>query len=229
MIRWFFSTQHSGLSIQHFSSLRTQHSALLLAVLLSGCGYQFRVEGPGPTIGGEPVTEAGNTQVAPTLSIPSFINRSLEPNLEVKYTTYARREFASGSGAVLVSPSQQSDLVMTGVIVGVIVPTLAFTRTETQESRVTVYVLAKIQNTRTKETIFNQTVTASSEFFVTQDLQFNRVLQARALEQAGEFVAQDLAARFLNHLENYGLKTSPPSVPGGPMMPGAGAEGFRGR
>jgi hypothetical protein len=197
-------------------------------LLLSACGYQFRVEGAGPTIGGAPA-DADRVTVAPTLSIPNFLNRSLEPNLEVKYTTYARREFASGSGAVLVSPSQQSDLVMSGTILGVIVPTVAFTRSETQESRVTVYVLAKVENARTKQTIFTHTVTASSEFFVTTDLQFNRVLQARALEQAGEFVAQDLAARFLNHLEHYGLKPAPPGAPGGLMLPGTSPEGFRGR
>ena len=212
-----------------YSALRTQHSALLIAILLSGCGYQFRVEGQGPTIGGTPAAEADRAKAAPTLSIPNFLNRSLEPNLEVKYTTYARREFASGSGAVVVSPSQQSDLVMSGTILGVMVPTIAFTRNQTQESRVTVYVMAKIENARTKETIFTQTVTASSEFFVTTDLQFNRVLQARALEQAGEFVAQDLASRFLNHLEHYGLKAAPPGETGGSILPGMSPEGFRGR
>ena len=207
---------------------------MLIILLLTGCGYQFRVEGAGPTIGGASAVDADRAKMAPTLSIPNFLNRSLEPNLEVKYTGYARREFASGSGAVLVPPSQQSDLVMSGTILGVIVPTLAFTLSETQESRVTVYVLAKIQNTRTKETIFTHTVSASSEFFVTRDLQFNRVLQARALEQAGEFVAQDLASRFLNHLELYGLKAAPggqgaPVGPGGLMIPGGEGEGFRGR
>jgi len=212
------------------SALRTQHSALFcIAILLSGCGYQFRVEGQGPTIGGAPAADADPAKVAPTLSIPNFLNRSLEPNLEVKYTTYARREFASGSGAVVVPPAQPSDLVLSGTILGVIVPTIAFTRSQTQESRVTVYVMAKMQNARTKETLFTHTATASSEFFVTTDLQFNRVLQARALEQAGEFIAQDLAARLLNHLEHYGLKPAPAAAPGGPIPPGMGGEGFRGR
>jgi hypothetical protein len=33
-------------------------------------------------------------------------------------------------------------------------------------------------------------------------LQFNRVLQNRALEQAGRFIAEDLASRFLLQLES---------------------------
>jgi hypothetical protein len=36
---------------------------------------------------------------------------------------------------------------------------------------------------------------------VTPDLQFNRALQNRALEQAGRFIAEDLASRFLLQLE----------------------------
>jgi hypothetical protein len=50
--------------------------------------------------------------------------------------------------------------------------------------------------------VWTQTSKASSEFFVTPDLQFNRVLQNRALEQAGRLVAEDLASRFLLHLES---------------------------
>jgi hypothetical protein len=41
-----------------------------------------------------------------------------------------------------------------------------------------------------------------SEFYVTPDLQFNRVLQNRAIEQAGRYIAEDLASRFLMQLES---------------------------
>jgi hypothetical protein len=51
-----------------------------------------------------------------------------------------------------------------------------------------------------------------SEFFVTPDLQFNRVLQNRALEQAGRFIAEDLASRFLLQLES-GQLAKPPAQP----------------
>ena len=49
--------------------------------------------------------------------------------------------------------------------------------------------------------VWSQVAKGTSEFFLTQDLQFNRVLQNRALEQAGRFVAEDLASRFLLFLE----------------------------
>lgn len=203
MWREFYST----LSTQH-SALRGTVSLILAAALLTACGYQFRVAGQGPTIGGggAPITPKAD---APTLAIVNFQNRSTEPNLETKYTAYTRQEFMTASGAQVTTGSGPSDLVLKGQIIAVIVPTLTFTLQQTLESRVTVYVNATIEKTGTKQVIWNQLVTASMEFFVTNDLQFNRVLQTRALEQAGRFVAQDLATRFLYHLESYGTAPAP--------------------
>jgi outer membrane lipopolysaccharide assembly protein LptE/RlpB len=179
-----------------------------MLITTAACGYQFRVAGQGPTIGGggAPITPKAD---APTLAIINFQNRSTEPNLETKYTAYTRQEFATASGAQVTTGAGPSDLVLKGQIIAVIVPTLTFTLQQTIESRVTVYVNATIEKTGTKQIIWSQLVTASMEFFVTNDLQFNRVLQTRALEQAGRFVAQDLATRFLYHLESYGTAPAP--------------------
>jgi hypothetical protein len=186
-------------------------------VSMSACGYQFRVAGQGPTIGaGAPTKPQAYT---PTLTIVNFQNRSGEPNLETKYAEYTRQEFATGSGTQVITGSGPSDLVLKGQIISVIIPTIAFTLQQTLESRVTVYVQASIENTKTHQTIFAQILTASSEFFVTRDLQFNRVLQTRALEQAGQFIAQDLASRFLNHLDTYGMAPPPTGTGGGVTVP----------
>lgn len=204
------------------SALSTQHSALgralhlLCAAVLAGCGYQFQVEGPGPTIGGAASFEPKPD--APTLAVAIFENRSIEPNLELKYTNYARREFLNGSGTRVVTGAEPSDLVLKARIISVIIPTLTFEIGRTLESRVTVFVQAQVEKAKTGEVIWNQLLTASSEFFVTRDLQFNRVLQTRALEQAGVFIAQDMATRFLNHLETFGLAAGPPGG-GGTSMP----------
>ena len=209
----------SALSSQH-SALRRAFCLTLVAALVAGCGYQFRVAGQGPTIGGGAPTRPKAD--APTLTIPNFQNLSGEPNLETKYAEYTRKEFATGSGAQLITGSGPSDLVLKGRIISVIIPTIAFTLQQTLESRVTVYVQATIENRKTNQIIFGQTLTASSEFFVTRDLQFNRVLQTRALEQAGQFIAQDLASRFLNHLDNYGTAPPPAGVGGGVTVPTPG-------
>jgi hypothetical protein len=129
-------------------------------------------------------------------------NKSFEPNLETRYTNYLRHEFSSGSGAQVVSDSEAADLVLSGQILSVTLPTLSFSQTTTLESRTEVVVVIKVEETRTQRLVWAQTAKGTSEFYVTPDLQFNRVLQNRALEQAGRFIAEDLASRFLLQLES---------------------------
>src|SRR5688572_9524547 len=121
-------------------------------VSMSACGYQFRVAGQGPTIGGGAPTKP--QAYTPTLTIVNFQNRSGEPNLETKYAEYTRQEFATGSGTQVITGSGPSDLVLKGRIISVIIPTIAFTLQQTLESRVTIYVQATIENTKTHRIIF---------------------------------------------------------------------------
>lgn len=178
----------------------------LLAGLAAGCGYQFRVEGAGPTIGGSTASKAA----APRLQIVNFENMTFEPNIELRYTTYARREFSSASGALVVTDGEPADLILKGKILGVSLPTINFSLQGTFEGRVTVNVSAMVEDAKTGKKIWNQTVAASSEFFMTDDLQFNRVLQTRAVEQAGRLIAADLAMRFQNFMD---LRDKPAAAP----------------
>jgi hypothetical protein len=185
-------------------------ASLACLALLVGCGYQFRVEGAGPTIGSAAATSS-STSPPPRLVVRTLENNSFEPNLEVRYTNYLRHEFSSGSGAQIVPEAEAADLVLSGQILSVILPTLSFSRTTTLESRAEVVVIVKVEETRTKRLVWAQTAKGASEFYVTPDLQFNRVLQNRALEQAGRFIAEDLASRFLLQLESGQL--AKPSAP----------------
>lgn len=169
---------------------------LVLLLVLTGCGYQFRVQGQGPTIQAEETTPSPKGPV-PRLVIRNFTNKAYEPNLEIKYTEYTKDEFEAGSGALVVNRGEPSDLVLSGEILSIAMPALSFTRQTTLESRVTVTVQAVIKDARTNRIVWKQTATASGEYFITDNLQFNRVLQTRALEQAGKLIAQDLATRFL--------------------------------
>lgn len=182
---------------------------LVLSLSLSACGYQFRVEGAGPTIGGA-ATVSSPTSPPLRLVVQTLENRTFEPNLETRYTNYLRHEFSSGSGAQIVPDSEAADLVLSGQILSVLLPTLSFSQTTTLESRAEVIVIVKVEETRTQRVVWTQVAKGSSEFYVTPDLQFNRVLQNRALEQAGRFVAEDLASRFLLQLES-GELTKPPA------------------
>ncbi|HSA85384.1 MAG TPA: LPS assembly lipoprotein LptE [Nitrospira sp.] len=186
-----------------FFLILTALVSALVGSTLAACGYQFRVEGAGPTIGG--AATAASREPPPRLVIRTLINGSFEPNLETRYTNYLREEFSTGSGAQVVPDSEAADLVLTGQILSVIVPTLSFSTTTTLESRTEVVVLARVEDVRSGKVVWSQVVKGASEFFITPDLQFNRALQNRALEQAGRFVAADLAARFLLQLETGAL------------------------
>jgi len=191
--------------------LSTLVSALVLS-MLAGCGYQFRVEGAGPTIGGAAYNASQGP--APRIVIRTLLNRSFEPNLETRYTNYLRHEFATGSGAKVVSDFDSHDFVLTGEILSVGAPTLSFSQTATLESRAEAVVRVSVEDAKTKKIVWSQLARGASEFYVTRDLQFNRALQNRALEQAGRLAAADLAAWFLLQLESGKLSTqadTPPS------------------
>jgi hypothetical protein len=193
----------------HQWSFTRQGFCSFLCVWLSlsaGCGYQFRVEGPGPTIGGS--TSDASSIPPPRVAIRTLRNATFEPNLETRFTNYLRHEFASGSGAQVVPEGEAADLVVSGDILSVILPTLSFTQTTTLESRAEVVVAVRVEDSRTKRLVWSHLAKGASEFFVTTDLQFNRVLQNRALEQAGRYIAEDLASRFLMQLES-GRLTKP--------------------
>jgi hypothetical protein len=196
---------------RHFRSSTAVHffafHGVLAVMLLAGCGYQFRVEGAGPTIGSATETSSP-TSPPPRLVVRTLENKSFEPNLEVRYTNYLRHEFSSGSGAQIVPEAEAADLVLSGQILWVSIPTLSFSQTTTLESRAEVVVTVKVEETRTKRLVWAQTARGASEFYVTSDLQFNRALQNRALEQAGRFIAEDLASRFLLQLESGRLAKS---------------------
>ena len=176
---------------------------LLLLVVLPGCGYQFSVEGPGPRIGGGPDLQKEGPLVR--LVIRDLLNRTFQSNLEFAYTRYIREQFAVSSGAQVVAEDAQADYVMTGEIVSVTIPSLTFSAGQTRERRVNVVVRITVAHRQTGKSLWTETARGAGEFFVNRapdvearqdQIQFNRVLQDRALEQAGQDVAEMLAAAF---------------------------------
>ena len=198
---------------------------------MAACGYQFTVEGPGPKIGGGQVAEGSPVRLA----LHTLRNNTFEPNLEFKYTKYLRQALQSAGSATIVDDDRSADFVLDGAIVSVQLPSLAFSRAQTQESRVKVKVAVKVKEQRTGKIRWKQTASNSAEFFVgassstsaaASGLQFNRVLQDRALEQAGQGVAEDLADQFLSARDQgqFGISSNPtPGVPelddGVPLLP----------
>jgi len=193
---------------------------LTISLCTTGCGYRFSVEGRGPTLGTASVPEYEGPPVV--MVIEPLANRTFESNLEYKYTEYLKDEFVVTGGANLVENIRDADYVMKGAIESVTLPSLTFTQNQTQESRVTVNVRVQIAERRTGRILWQQSSSSSAEFFVGSSassggggggIQFNRVLQDRALEQAGQFVVEDLADRFLFAREQGVFTPEPPKLP----------------
>ena len=191
-----------------------------MLTLSSGCGYQFTVEGPGPVIGGGRVAEGPPVRLA----VHTLRNNTFEPNLEFKYTRYLRQALQSAGSAMIVEDDLSADFVLDGAIVSVALPSVTFSQTQTQESRVTVNVAVNVRHRKTGKVRWSQSNTNSAEFFVgassssssvASGLQFNRALQDRALEQAGQGVAEDLADQFLSarDLGKFGEEVDKPLPP----------------
>ena len=155
------------------------------------------------------------------MTVQPLENRTFEANLEYKYTEYIKDEFSVTGGAEMVQNVQDADYVLKGAIESVTLPSLTFSQNQTQESRVTVNVKVQVNDRKTGKLLWQKAGSSSAEFFVGSSpntsggaggIQFNRVLQDRALEQAGQFVAENLADQFLFAREQ-GVFTPKPTKP----------------
>ena len=189
---------------------------LVLSILVVGCGYRFSVEGPGPTVGGATVSRSQGPPVR--IVVQEFANKTFHPNLESIYTSFVQQQLATTGGVEVLYDQTMGDLLMKGEIVSVTIPSLTFSATETQESRVTVVVRVTVERRQTGTIVWGHTARGSGEFFVggspdigggEASLQFNQVLQDRALEQAGQRIAESIAANFSIARDKDVLKADP--------------------
>src|SRR5262249_48856817 len=141
--------------------------SLTTCLCFAACGYQFRVEGAGPTIGGAPEQASSQASSAPPprVTIRTLRNATFQPNIETRFTNYLRHEFSVGSGADVVPEGEVADLVLSGDILSVTIPTLSFTQQQTLESRAEVVVAVRVEESRTKRLVWSHLSKGQAEFF----------------------------------------------------------------
>ena len=132
---------HACLCSRHVSALRLSRPLRLRLSIPRGGGWAHDWEAQR--------RRSSSTSPPPRLVVRTLENKSFEPNLETRYTNYLRHEFSSGSGAQIVPESEAADLVLSGQILSVSLPTLSFSQTTTLESRAEVVVIVKVEETRT--------------------------------------------------------------------------------
>lgn len=180
-------------------SLRRVALAALVLVAGGGCGY---------------TTVATPAEHAPSIAVPLFENRTFEPLLDVRVTERVKSRLVATGPWRLVNRPGTADLVVRGVVTALGVTPVSFDRSHrVLEQRVT--ITAQITADRRNQAAgpaFQGTVTGTSEYSEVGDTLQIRAAKNRAIEEAGDLLAQDVIARLLS-LERLESPSGPTDRP----------------
>lgn len=152
-----------------------------LLILSGGCAYH---------LGGG---KAGPKRIA----IPVFVNRTFEPLVDKRVTTFVQRAFVEDGRWEVVNAPGAADLVLRGQVTGVGLTPLSFDRTgRVTEYRVQVTVEVELVSSKGAAVWSGKALTATAEYLVLLDAAATRSNQDRAIEEAGQRLAEDLLSRF---------------------------------
>jgi hypothetical protein len=175
----------------------TNAVAVFLALLVfatAGCGYQF-----GTTV------RSGAARGL-RLAVPVFNNDTFEPVLDKRVTEFVRRQFLQADGITLVNDAGGAPTVLKGRISGYGLETLSFRQGAVNEQRVTVSVDVRYEDTFAGKGLWQESFSASAEFFQTTDLAVNRARQDRATEEACQALAEHIVSRVLEGYDRVDSK-----------------------
>ncbi|MGA7875268.1 MAG: LptE family protein, partial [Desulfoferrobacter sp.] len=164
------------------SVFRSLSSILCLLLILSGCGYRFSGEGPGPQPGLQ------------SIAIPVFENNTTEPGLEALFASALRREFILRSQLQVV-PIEKAQAIMRGRIVNIYTSRVAQKQVEqTIEMRLFLTVDIRCEDARTGKVIWQypgytyyRTYSVSSS---------DPIMLFENRRRAEEFLAQEMSIRI---------------------------------
>ena len=157
---------------------------LFCFVLLWGCGYQM--------VGKETHVPPGLDSVA----IPTFVNKTLEPGIEVPFTQAFLREFILDR-RVKVVDRKEADSVLEGVIKSFNIFSVSYDRSglvlEYQATVVADLTLKK----RTGETLWMEKNFTETRWYRTSpSVLINEANKVAAIQQAGQYMAERIRNRF---------------------------------
>ena len=164
-------------------------AALLALLVFSGCGYGFR----GTVNNLPPDIKA--------ISIPVFVNESIEPGVEVIFANALIYEFGRSQTLQVVSESE-AQAQINGKIRSIAVdPVVYATLTQALERRVTIILEITCRRSDNQKILWqNQSLSRYEIFQVTTD----PIQTQRNKDEAIKKIAQDLSERIHNAiLENF--------------------------
>jgi hypothetical protein len=159
----------------------------LAASAVDGCGYT--------AVSTPPVGEVR------TVAVPLFDNRTFEPLLEARLTERVKSRLVSTGPWRLVNRPGVADLVIVGTVTGFGVTPVSFDETHSaleQRVTITVEVTAERRGREAGAPAFRRTLTGTAEYAELGDTLRTRAAKNRAIEEAGDLLAQDLLARLID-------------------------------
>lgn len=155
---------------------------LAVASALVGCGYAM--------VGGEATTI--------NVAVPLFENRTFEPFLEARITERVKSRLVATGPWRLVNRPGRAHLVIRGAVSGFGTSPVSFDAAHhALEQRVTVTAEVSAVRTGSPEVpVWQGTLSGSADYTELGDSLETRAAKNRAIEEAGDALAQDLVARL---------------------------------
>jgi len=159
--------------------------ALLLTLVLSGCGYHL----PGR---GTSLPDDINT-----VCIEPFDNKTAEPFIETQLTNEVRDQFARRRTMEVVSDSELADAILSAAVTSYRSNSITYNQDDDiAEYRITMVVDAKLVRTRDYEVVWQGTVQWQEEFFAED----NRAEQDYRESAVQETLTRRLAQEVYNRI-----------------------------
>ena len=157
---------------------------ILCMMLFTGCGYQM--------VSKETHLPPGLTSIA----IPTFLNQTLEPGIEVPFTQGFLREFINDR-RVRVVDRGGADSVLEGVIKSFDIYSVAYDRSGIAIEYQTTVVIDLILKKQTGEILWKEQDFSETRWYRTSmSVLISESNKAAAIQQIGRFMAERIRNRF---------------------------------
>jgi outer membrane lipopolysaccharide assembly protein LptE/RlpB len=168
------------------SELRTCSGLFFIIwiALLLGCGYQL--------VGKETHVPPGLTSVA----IPTFVNQTFEPGIEIQFTQGFLREFIR-ERRVKVLDRGDADSTLEGIIKYFSIASVSYDQSGFVLEYQTTVIIDLTLKKRTGEVIWKQSDLSETRWYrASSNVLFNEASKGAAVQEIGTFMAQRVRNRF---------------------------------
>jgi len=159
---------------------------IICMILIMGCGYQM--------VGKETHIPPGLNSVA----IPTFINQTYEPGLEIPFTQAFLKEFIQDR-RVKVAGRMEADSILEGVIKSFEIYSVSYDRSGFALEYQTNVVMDLTLKKRTGEILWREKDLLEKRWYrASSNVLVNETNKAAAIQEAGRFMAERIRNRFFS-------------------------------